>query len=59
MKFAYDFGLMKGTTEMEFSPDAYVTRAMFVMIIYRMEKEPQAGGSVFVDVKMTLMYVYH
>ena len=52
VKFAYDFGLMKGTTEMEFSPDSYVTRAMFVMIIYRMEKEPQAGGSVFADVEI-------
>ena len=52
VKFAYDFGLMKGTTEMEFSPDSYVTRAMFVTIIYRMEKEPQAGGSVFVDVEI-------
>ena len=52
VKFAYDFGLMKGTAEMEFSPDSYVTRAMFVMIIYRMEKEPQAGGSVFVDVEI-------
>ena len=52
VKFAYDFGLMKGTTEMEFSPDSYVTRAMFVMIIYRMEKEPQAGDSVFVDVEI-------
>ena len=52
VKFAYDFGLMKGTTEMEFSPDSYMTRAMFVMIIYRMEKEPQAGGTVFVDVEI-------
>ena len=52
VKFAYDFGLMKGTTEMEFSPNSYVTRAMFVMIIYRMEKEPQAEGSVFVDVEI-------
>ena len=52
VKFAYDFGLMKGTTEMEFSPDSYVTRAMFVMIIYRMEKEPQAGDSVFADVEI-------
>ncbi len=52
VKFAYDFGLMKGTTEMEFSPDSFVTRAMFVMIIYRMEKEPQASGSVFVDVEI-------
>jgi len=52
VKFAYDFGLMKGTAEMEFSPNSYVTRAMFVMIIYRMEKEPQAEGSVFVDVEI-------
>ena len=52
VKFAYDLGLMKGTAEMEFSPDSYVTRAMFVMIIYRMEKEPKAGGSVFVDVEI-------
>ena len=56
VKFAYDFGLMKGTTEMEFSPDSYMTRAMFVMIIYRMEKEPQAGGTVFVDVEIGSYY---
>lgn len=37
---------------MEFSPDSFVTRAMFVMILYRMEKEPQAGDSVFVDVEI-------
>ena len=43
---------MKGTIEMEFSPDSFVTRAMFVMILYRMEKEPQAGDSVFVDVEI-------
>ena len=56
VKFAYDFGLMKGTAEMEFSPDSYVTRAMFVMIIYRMEKEPQAGDSVFMDVEVNGYY---
>ncbi len=37
---------------MEFSPDSFVTRAMFVMILYRMEKEPQSGDSVFVDVEI-------
>ena len=56
VKFAYDFGLMKGTAEMEFAPDSYVTRAMFVMIIYRMEKEPQAGDSMFMDVEVNGYY---
>ena len=56
VKFAYDFGLMKGTAEMEFAPDSYVTRAMFVMIIYRMEKEPQAGDSAFMDVEVNGYY---
>ena len=56
VKFAYDFGLMKGTAEMEFAPDSYVTRAMFVMIIYRMEKEPQAGDAMFMDVEVNGYY---
>ncbi len=51
VKIAYEFGLMKGVAEAEFSPNSYVTRAMFVMTIYRMEKEPQAGGSLFIDIE--------
>ena len=50
VKFAYESGLMKGISDAEFSPDADVTRAMFVTILYRIEKEPQAGSSVFIDI---------
>ncbi len=52
VKFAYDFGLMKGVTETEFSPNSYVSRAMFVVILYRMENEPPIEGSMFVDIEI-------
>ena len=52
VKFAYAGGLMKGVSDTKFSPDTDVTRAMFVMILYRIEKEPQAGSAAFADVEI-------
>ena len=52
VKFAYAGGLMRGVSDTEFSPDTDVTRAMFVMILYRIEKEPQAGSTSFADVEI-------
>ena len=43
---------MRGVSDTEFSPDTDVTRAMFVMILYRIEKEPQAGSTSFADVEI-------
>lgn len=50
--FAYQEGLIKGTAENKFLPDAAVTRSMFVTLLYRLEKEPDTTGSnVFTDIK--------
>ena len=51
VKFMRDNNLMKGTSDSEFSPDAPITRAMFITVLYRMENEPQTGAkSGFTDV---------
>ena len=42
-------GLMNGTSASTFSPDAAMTRAMMVTILWRMEKEPAALKSNFTD----------
>lgn len=42
-------GLMNGTGASTFSPDAAMTRAMMVTILWRMEKEPAALKSNFTD----------
>lgn len=48
---AYNAGLVKGTTDTTFSPDATVTRAMFVTLLYRLEGEPAVSGETpFTDV---------
>ena len=40
---------MNGTSASTFSPDAAMTRAMMVTILWRMEKEPAALRSNFMD----------
>ncbi len=50
VKYMHDNGFMNGTSESEFSPELPVTRAMFVTVLYRMEKEPQTDNkNIFVD----------
>ena len=49
--YAVSRGLMKGTSDAAFEPDAPATRAMLVTILHRLEGEPGAdGASPFADV---------
>ena len=51
VKFAYQHGLFQGTAADMFSPDAPMTRAMLVTVLWRMDGKPgAAGGSSFTDV---------
>ena len=43
-------GIMKGVSDDEFAPGETLTRAMFVTLLYRLEKEPEATGASFTDV---------
>ena len=50
--FVYEEGLMTGTKADKFSPNAALSRAMLVTILYRMEGEPVVTtGNTFSDVK--------
>lgn len=44
-------GLLKGTDDSHFEPEAQLTRAMFVTILHRMENEPDSSTAKFGDVK--------
>ena len=49
--WAYASGITKGTSETEFSPDATVTRAQVVTLLYRYEQASATGGAnPFTDV---------
>lgn len=49
--FVVSRGLMKGTSNTLFDPEATMTRAMVVTVLWRMEGEPSVNGSVpFTDV---------
>ena len=51
VQYVSENGLMKGTGENLFSPDATTTRGMIVTILYRLEGEPSpAGACPFQDV---------
>ncbi len=53
----YEKGLMNGVTATTFAPAADLTRAMFVTILYRMEKEPAAPGNMeFTDIPESAYY---
>ena len=57
VKFVTENGLMNGITEDEFAPDALLTRAMLVTILYRNEGEPATNRSIpFADVDMGAYY---
>ena len=54
--YAYENGLMSGTTSNMFSPNA-TTRGMIVTMLYRLEGEPRVSGtSVFDDVADGMYY---
>ncbi len=56
VKYAYENDLMKGISDTEFAPSSDITRAMFVTVIYRMEKEPQTESCAFTDVERGSYY---
>lgn len=50
VKYAYDHGLMSGTSETTFSPSVATTRGMIVTILYRLEGQPSTANANFTDV---------
>lgn len=57
VKKAYDLGLMVGTSENTFSPDATSLRGMFVTVLYQIAGRPAPAGTVsFTDVTPDLYY---
>lgn len=50
VQYAMKNGLMNGTGNNQFSPNATITRGMIVTILYRMEGEPATIGEKFSDV---------
>ena len=55
--FVYENGLFSGTDSRSFSPNASMTRAMLVTVLYRLEGEPTVTGrSSFTDVRFGAYY---
>ena len=55
--YAYENGLFSGTSDTTFSPNASMTRAMLVTVLYRLESQPTVSGrSGFSDVKLNSYY---
>ena len=50
VKYAYNHGLMAGTSSVTFSPETVTSRGMLVTILWRMAGEPEESGCVFGDV---------
>ena len=50
VKYINSQNLMNGISADKFAPNDTVTRAMFVTVLYRLEKEPTAAKADFVDV---------
>ena len=51
VKYVYQNGIMKGTTETTFSPDDLLTRAQYATILYRVHGEPPVEyENIFPDV---------
>lgn len=51
VKYAYEQGLMTGTSATTFAPNGTMNRAMIVTVLYRLEKSPAVtGASKFTDV---------
>ena len=50
VQFAYDEGIMTGTSATTFAPEVTTSRGMIVAILHRLEDSPAAGGDRFADV---------
>jgi hypothetical protein len=51
VSFAQANGLMGGTAPDTFAPDASLSRAMLVTVLWRLDNTPEAKGAAFSDVK--------
>lgn len=51
VRYVYENGLMTGITDNRFGPNLDVTRAMFIAVLYRIEKYPESFSSPFTDLK--------
>ncbi len=52
VRFAYNYGLVKGMTKTTFEPETPMSRAMLVTVLYRMENSPKISTKTkFKDVK--------
>lgn len=54
--YVYEKGLMTGTSQTTFSPQATTTRGMIVTILHRLAGSPGAGGMPFTDVSAGQYY---
>lgn len=50
VKYATEKGIMSGISTTRFEPESEITRAMFVTMLYRLEKEPSTSRVNFKDV---------
>lgn len=56
IRFVYERGLMRGVSDYKFDPEGYLSRAMLVTILYRMEGEPAAATATYGDVPANTWY---
>nr|WP_297172298.1 S-layer homology domain-containing protein [uncultured Agathobaculum sp.] len=56
VEYVYRNGMMVGTSLTRFSPDMTTTRGMIVTILYRLEGEPDAPATSFIDVEPNMYY---
>ena len=54
--YVYRNGMMVGTSLTRFSPEMTTTRGMIVTILYRLEGEPDAPATSFIDVEPNMYY---
>jgi len=56
VEWAFTNGIMQGVSATEFKPEATMTRAMLVTVLWRYEGEPKADDSAFTDVEAGSWY---
>lgn len=56
VSYVYTNGMMSGTGEKTFAPNAKLSRAMIVAILWRVEGEPMASPAEFIDVESNKWY---
>ena len=56
VRYVWENGLMQGTGDATFDPHGIMTRSQFVTTLWRMEGQPNVGGSDFTDVAAGVWY---